>query len=64
MNEFEKQQVTLLATYYPYSWFDIEYVYLKCDKSFDKTCKALELACAHNSIEYGFQQANNENQTK
>ena len=60
MNEFEKQQVTLLATYYPFCHSAVECAYLKCGKSFDATCKSLEEAYAHNSIDHGIQKVNDD----
>jgi hypothetical protein len=58
LNEFQKEQIKVLSKYHPYTTKDVEHVYIRCGKSFDKTEKALELGCAYNSIERGIQEAN------
>ena len=58
LNEYQKEQVCLLALYHPYPIRIVEYVFVKCDKSFDKTEKALKLGSAYNSIEQGINEAN------
>lgn len=58
LNQYQKDQVCLLALYHPYPIRIVEYVFVMCDKSFDKTEKALELGSAYNSIERGINEAN------
>lgn len=58
LSEYQKEQCKLLAMYHPYATRDVEYVFVRCNKSFDKTEKALELGSAYNSIERGIQDAN------
>ena len=58
LNQCQKEQVRLLALYHPYPIRVVEYVFVMCDKSFDKTEKALELGSAYNSIERGINEAN------
>lgn len=58
LSEYEKEQCKLLAMYYPYATLDVEYVYKRCAKSYDKTEKALKLGLAYNSIEQGIKEAN------
>ena len=58
LSEYQKEQIGLLARYTPYAAKDVEYVFLRCAKSFDKTEKALELGCAYNSIEQGIRAVN------
>ncbi len=58
LNQYQKDQVCLLALYHPYPIQIVESVFVMCDKSFDKTEKALELGSAYNSIERGINEAN------
>ena len=53
LNEYQKKQAMLLAHYHPYPIRVVEHIFVACDKSFDKTEKALELGTAYNSIERG-----------
>lgn len=58
LNKYQKEQCKLLALYHPYATRDVEYAFVRCNNSFDKTEKALELGSAYNSIERGIQEAN------
>ncbi len=58
LNQYQKEQVRLLATFYPYPIRIVEYVFVMCGKSFDKAEKALKLGAAYNSIERGINEAN------
>ena len=56
--QYQKEQVCLLALYHPYPIVTVEYVFVMCGKSFDKTEKALKLGSAYNSLERGINEAN------
>ena len=58
LNQYQKEQVCLLAGVHPYPIRIVEYVFVMCGKSFDKTEKALKLGAAYNSIERGINEAN------
>jgi hypothetical protein len=58
LNHYQREQVCLLAGVHPYPIRIVEYVFVMCGKSFDKTEKALELGAAYNSIERGIDEAN------
>ena len=57
ISDYHKKQIELLAMYHPYTTRDVELVFTKCGKSFDKTEMALRLGCAYNSIEVGIREA-------
>ena len=58
LNQHQREQICLLAISHPYPIWIVEHVFFMCDKSFDKTEKALKLGSAYNSIEQGINEAN------
>lgn len=58
LNQPQRERICSLAISHPYPIWTVEYVFFRCDKSFDKTEKALKLGAAYNSIERGIDEAN------
>jgi hypothetical protein len=56
-NDYELEQLRILAAFHPFALKEVRYVYEKCGKSFDMTAKALELGCALNNLSEGIKQA-------
>ena len=47
LDQMEKAIIKILAMYNPFSFMEIEHIYLRV-KSFDIAIRVMELACKHN----------------
>lgn len=57
LTKFEQEQCKIIARYFPFSLLDVQRIYKRCSRSFDKTVFALQYGSAYNNIDLGIAKA-------